>query len=401
MERERPPMKIVILGVRGSPRIESAGERPLRVGSLPECEVRIEAESSGGVAALLLRACDRWFVAEAAGGDLQVNGARVFQSPLSDGDRVSVHGVAFSVRLGIASADKTPTPVDRELERAVRRFPGLAKIGVTLTRTLHVGASGVFFKARWGRHPGAPVVVRLLAPHLVTDETAMFRFCRGVTAAGDLRAANLLRLYRAGKTGDGWYLISEYARGGSLRDRLVAADPSAPPLRATASARIGVDVARALEGIAAAGLVHRAITPSAVLFDDQGTAKLGDFTLVRGDDLETLRRFTMAGDVIANHAYMAPEQALGSTNLDVRADVYSLGAVMYFAATGMPPLEGKTLVELVDAICRRKPAPPSSVNSDVPQTLDRVILKALAKDPAERFQSPAELRTAVEPILGG
>jgi len=401
MERERPPMTTIeVLGAPGTPRFAGAGERPVRVGSLPECEVRLSADPPG-VRALFVRLDDRWFVAEAASADLHVNGARIFQAPLADGDRVSVCGVALTVRLsGAVATTQTPAaPVDRELERAVKRFPGLAKVGVVLARTLHVGASGVFFKARWSRHPAAPVVVRLLAPHLVTDENAMFRFCRGVTAAGDLRAPNLLRLYRAGKTGDGWYLISEYARGGSLRD--VVKEPSSPRRRARLAAKIGVDVSRALEAIAAAGLVHRAIAPSAVFFDDEGTAKLGDFTLARGQELETLRRFTMAGDAIGGHAYTAPEQALGSTNLDIRADVYSLGAAMYFAATGRPPLEGKTLVELVDAICRRKPAPPSSVNAEVPPALDRAILKALAKDPAERFASPADFRAALEPMLGG
>src|SRR5438874_823092 len=102
MERARPPTKIELLGAPGSPRVASAGERPLRVGSLPECEFRIPGDPPS-VAALIVRVENRWFVAEAAAGDLQVNGTRVFQAPLSDGDCISVGGVALTIRLNSTS----------------------------------------------------------------------------------------------------------------------------------------------------------------------------------------------------------------------------------------------------------------------------------------------------------
>ena len=166
------------------------------------------------------------------------------------------------------------------------------------------------------------------------------------------------------------------------------------------AAEIGVDVARALERAHAAHLIHRDVKPSNIMLNSSGQTKVTDFGIARamgGDGEQTM---TQTGMVIGTAAYLSPEQAQGNP-VDQRSDVYSLGCVLYEMLGGRPPFTGDTPLSVAYRHVRENPQPPSDVNPDVPQSLDAIVMKALAKNPDNRYQSAAELREDLERFLSG
>ena len=156
---------------------------------------------------------------------------------------------------------------------------------------------------------------------------------------------------------------------------------------------------RALAEAHAAGLVHRDLKPGNVIVATLGgqrdVAKLLDFGLVEDLSVNADSRLTRVGTVLGTPAYMSPEQAAGESAVDARGDVYGLGAVAFFALTGRPPFQGKTLGQLLAAHCSEPPPSLTDVRPDVPGDLSAVVARCLAKDPANRFPSATALDRAL------
>ncbi|HEX2196042.1 MAG TPA: PASTA domain-containing protein, partial [Actinomycetota bacterium] len=188
-----------------------------------------------------------------------------------------------------------------------------------------------------------------------------------------------------------------YIEGKSLGD-VVAESGALLPERA---AEIASDVAAALERAPASGLVHRDIKPTNIMLTSGGQTKVTDFGIARalGGSTEQTQ-MTQTGMVIGTAAYLSPEQAQGNP-VDARSDVYSLGCVLYEMLTGRPPFTGDAPLAIAYKHVREDPAPPSTVNSDVPPELDAVTLKALAKNPDNRYSSAHEMREDLQRFLNG
>jgi serine/threonine-protein kinase len=203
-------------------------------------------------------------------------------------------------------------------------------------------------------------------------------------------------VYDYGQADDGsFYLVMEYLEGPTL-EQLVRETGPLSPGRVVYLLR---QVCGALTEAHAAGLVHRDLKPSNVIVATLGgqrdVAKLLDFGLVQ--DLSTTvtdERLTRTGMVLGTPAYMSPEQAAGDSTVDARGDLYSLGAVAFFALTGRPPFQGKTIGHLLAAHRGEPPPPITDLRPDVPADLAAVIARCLAKDPTDRFRSAADLDRA-------
>jgi tRNA A-37 threonylcarbamoyl transferase component Bud32 len=261
----------------------------------------------------------------------------------------------------------------------------------TLTRKLGEGGMGEVFLAEH-RLLKRPCAVKFVRPELAAHPATAARFAREVQAVTGLTHANTVRVYDYGRADDGsFYYVMEYLDGPTL-DRLVADHGPLPPGRVVHLLR---QLCGALAEAHAAGLVHRDVKPGNVIVARLGgvcdVAKLLDFGLVLdesaadGDD-----RLTRAGVVLGTPAYMAPEQAAGEP-VDARGDVYSLGAVAYYALTGRPPFGGKNARQVM-AAHRTEPVTPLD---GVPGDLAAVVARCLAKDPTDRFQSAADLDRAL------
>ncbi|HYN35622.1 MAG TPA: Stk1 family PASTA domain-containing Ser/Thr kinase [Actinomycetota bacterium] len=243
---------------------------------------------------------------------------------------------------------------------------------------------------------GREVAVKVLNERLSDDRTFVERFRREAQAAANLNHPNIVSLYDFGADNSSYYIVMEYIDGKTLGDIIKEEGPLMPER----AAEIGVDVARALERAHAASLVHRDIGKGNVMINSHGQTKVTDFGIARALSGDNENTMTQTGMVIGTAAYLSPEQAQGAP-VDQRSDIYSLGCVLYEMLVGRPPFTGDTPLSVAYRHVRENPNPPSTVNPDLPKALDAIVMKALAKNPANRYQNATEMREDLERYLAG
>jgi serine/threonine-protein kinase len=232
------------------------------------------------------------------------------------------------------------------------------------------------------------VAIKVLSPQFADDDQFVARFRREAQAAAGLNHPNIVGVYDTGDQGDVHFIVMEYVEGRTLRD-VIRSDGPLLPERA---AEIGGAVARALSSAHEAGLVHRDIKPGNIMLTREGEVKVMDFGIARTSTGDTL---TQTAAVLGTASYLSPEQAQGLP-VDTRSDIYSLGCVLYEMLTGRAPFIGDSPVAIAYMHVKEDPVPPSRLNPDVPPTLDAVVLKAMAKNPANRYETAEELRADLE-----
>ncbi|HZA60814.1 MAG TPA: protein kinase [Actinomycetota bacterium] len=237
-----------------------------------------------------------------------------------------------------------------------------------------------------------PVAVKVLATPYAGDENAVERFRREARAAAGLNHPNVVAVYDHGSTDGSHYIVMEHVEGATLAD-VLRDDGALPPERAAA---IAIAVTAALAAAHEQGLVHRDVKPANVLLTEDGRAKVTDFGIARAADGASL---TATGNVMGTATYIAPEQATGKT-VDARTDIYSLGCVLYEMLAGRPPFAADSPLAVASMHVREAPVPPSDLRDEVPPPLEAVALRAMAKDPADRFDSAAEMGAALEAAVG-
>jgi hypothetical protein len=236
---------------------------------------------------------------------------------------------------------------------------------------------------------GRDVAIKVLPA--VQGSEAVSRFQREAQLLGSMQHPYILPLIDAGSEGDWYYLVMPLMRSGDLADRLLWQNGAMPFADVR---RIGLQLADALDYAHSRGIVHRDLKPANVLMDERGNGLLSDFgiALPRGGE-----RLTQVGYALGTPEYLAPEQAGGDT--DVRSDLYSLGVIIYQMATGKLPFNVRGPTAWVKAHQEDAVPAPRTKNADVPEALERVIMKALQKDPAQRWSSAAELGAALREAL--
>jgi len=261
----------------------------------------------------------------------------------------------------------------------------------TLKRKLGEGGMGEVWLAEHGLLK-RPCAVKFIRPELAANSSNAARFTREVKAVTGLSHFNTVRVYDYGKAEDGsFYFVMEYLDGPTLEELVKASGP----LTASRVVHLLRQLCGALAEAHAAGLVHRDLKPGnvivATLGGQQDVAKLLDFGLVHDSSADTDHRLTQMGMVLGTPAYMCPEQATGESAVDARGDIYSLGAVAFFALTGRPPFQAKTAGQLLAAHRSTPPPRITEVCPDAPADLAAIIARCLSKDPADRFQSMVDV----------
>ncbi|MDF2830389.1 MAG: pknB [Mycobacterium sp.] len=243
------------------------------------------------------------------------------------------------------------------------------------------------------------VAVKVLRADMARDSSLNLRFRREARNAAGLNHPAIAAVYDTGEveTQDGVlpYIVMEYVDGLSLRDVLRIHGP----LEAQRAIEVVADVCQALSFSHRRGIIHRDVKPANIMIDKSGSVKVVDFGIAKAmlDDEQSV---TQSGAVIGTAQYLSPEQARGDP-VDARADVYSLGCVLYELLTGEPPFAGDSAVEVAYKHMRETPVPPSGRNATVTADADAVALKAMAKDPDDRYQSAAEMRTDLVRLHSG
>ncbi|MEZ4540981.1 MAG: serine/threonine-protein kinase [Chloroflexota bacterium] len=233
------------------------------------------------------------------------------------------------------------------------------------------------------------VALKLLDPAATATEEGRQRFLREVEAARRLRSRHIVPVYETGIHDNRAFLALRLMRGGTLAQRLART----PILDDPAAAQVLRHVARALDHARRYGIIHRDVKPSNIFYDANGVVCLGDFGLAKVRGLVTV---TKLGQIIGSVYYMAPEQVRGLIYTSERSDVYSLGVVLYEMMTGRVPFQGQSQANVLHAIVHSPPPRPRQINSRITPEVERVILRALHKDPQRRYASAGELAAAFQ-----
>jgi len=232
-----------------------------------------------------------------------------------------------------------------------------------------------------------PVAVKALFPEFATDPAFVERFRREATAAANLNHPNIVGVYDWGEAEGTYFIVMEYVDGRSLAE-ILRSEGTLHPDRV---ADIGADVAAALGFAHRNGVVHRDVKPGNVLINTSGQVKVADFGIARAITASSDDNLTQVGTVMGTAAYFSPEQARGDA-VDPRSDIYSLGCVLYELVVGRAPFSGETPVAIAYKHVHESPVPPRHLNVDVPPALEAIILKCLAKNPANRYPTAEDLR---------
>jgi eukaryotic-like serine/threonine-protein kinase len=239
---------------------------------------------------------------------------------------------------------------------------------------------------------GRGVAIKILNERHANDEQFVERFRREAKNAAGLSHQNIVSVFDRGEAEGTYYIAMEHLKGRNLKELIAARGP--------APVHIAVDIARqvlaALGHAHENGIVHRDIKPHNVMIDDDRRVKVTDFGIARAGTSQ----MTEAGSIVGTAQYLSPEQARGA-QVDQRSDLYSVGVVLYELLTGKVPFTGESPVEIAMKHLSDTPPPPSELNPDVPEDLDKIVMRALAKDPARRYQSAEEMEADLERIARG
>jgi beta-lactam-binding protein with PASTA domain/tRNA A-37 threonylcarbamoyl transferase component Bud32 len=257
-----------------------------------------------------------------------------------------------------------------------------------------VGGGGMaqVYKAR-DNVLGRIVAVKLLREQYTGDSQFVVRFKREAQAAANLAHPNIVNVYDVGQDGDLYYIVMEYIAGASLKEVITSSGPF-PANKATS---IAIQILAGIEYAHRNGLIHRDIKPQNVLIGPDGTVKVTDFGIAKSvSDLG----LTEAGLALGTAHYFSPEQAKGERVVPA-SDIYALGVTLYEMLTGKLPFESDSVMGLAYKHLSEPPRPPRELNPSVPARLEAIVMKALAKDPNERFASAAEMEKALRSMLAG
>ncbi len=242
------------------------------------------------------------------------------------------------------------------------------------------------------------VAVKVLRADLARDPSFYLRFRREAQNAAALSHPSIVTVYDTGEaetpTGPLPYIVMEYVEGVTLRD-IVHTDGPMPPRRAI---EVIADACNALNFSHQAGIIHRDVKPANIMISNTNAVKVMDFGIARA--IADSNSVTQTAAVIGTAQYLSPEQASGNP-VDARSDVYSLGCVLYEMLTGEPPFIGDTPISVAYQHVREDPVPPSERHEGISPELDAVVLKALAKNPENRYQTAAEMRTDLVRVYNG
>src|SRR5262245_30509672 len=236
---------------------------------------------------------------------------------------------------------------------------------------------------------GRTVAIKMLAPQFADDDGFVQRFRREAQAAASISHPHIVSVFDTGSDDGLHYIVMEYVEGKTLAEYL-AGGARIMPDRAI---DISMAVCQALEAAHAQGVIHRDVKPGNIMLNERGEVKVTDFGIARVTT--TAETVAQTAAILGTASYLSPEQAQGLP-VDGRSDIYSLGCVLFEMVTGPPPFLGDSPVAVASKQVLEQPTPPSRLNPDVTADLDAVILRALAKNPANRYQSAEEMRADLD-----
>lgn len=271
-------------------------------------------------------------------------------------------------------------------EHLISLQPGTVIAGrYEVVKCLGAGSMGLVYACRHRELAGLLVAVKVLFPEVAQDKTAAARFRNEIFASYGVSHPNVVRAYEYLRDGDLVAYTMEFVGGGDLAERLSNPEDLIPIPQAV---EILSQMCSGVQAIHDAGIVHRDLKPENILLTKEGQVKIADFGIARTGNGPKL---TEHGGVVGTIDYVSPEYMLNS-QVDWRSDIYALGILGYEMLTGDSPFRGDSVYATMTKRLKTDPRPPSAIRPECPPELDAIILKAMARDPLERYQSAAEVR---------
>lgn len=239
---------------------------------------------------------------------------------------------------------------------------------------------------------GRTVAVKVLHPRYASEPNFVARFRQEAQAAANLSHPSIVNIYDWGRDDDTYYIVMEYVNGTDLKS-LVEHNGALDPIKV---AEYGIQVCSALAVAHGYDVIHRDIKPHNIVITPDGTVKVMDFGIARAGNTT----MTQTGSVLGTAQYISPEQAQGRA-LGPASDLYSLGVTLYELATGRLPFDADTPVAVALKQVNEQPVPPRQIRPSIPASLEAVIMKAMRKNPAERYQSATEMRDDLKRVVNG
>jgi serine/threonine-protein kinase len=338
-----------------------------------------------------------------SGGTL-VNGKAVKKHLLKIGDVVQVGDTQLRLQVGdyhldvaLAHGPAKPAAVPAARQEQLEALSGCQLAHYDVGPVIGTGSSSIVFHAT-DTGDNRPVALKVLRPEFSRDEEEMQRFIRAIKTVLPLRHPNLVTLHGAGKTGPHCWMAMEYLAGENMTE-VIARIGVAGMLDWRYGFKVAVHVARALEYAHGQQILHRNVAPKNILLEaPTKTVKLGDLMLAKALEGTRAQQITRPGELVGDVTWMAPERTRGTDDEDGRSDLYGLGATVYALLTGRPPFTGATLVEKITRIRQTEPEKPTKFQMSIPARFEGVVLRLLAKDPAGRHATAAELLADLERV---
>lgn len=301
---------------------------------------------------------------------------------------------------------KTPTPTAVPAERVPEETPEGIRFGnYLLVEKIATGGMAEVWKARKRGEEGFQkiVAIKKILPHLSDDQEFVEMFIDEAKLAAQLNHNNIIHIYDLGKIQNSYFIAMEYVDGQDLKSILKRAQDRGQPISVELALFIGSKIASALDYAhrkrdfdqREMGLVHRDVSPQNVLISHEGDIKLCDFGIAKAASKAS---HTQAGALKGKLQYMSPEQAWGKA-IDRRSDIFALATVIFEMLTGRRLFTGDNEMSILEQVRDARVVPPSQINDEVSPEIDRVVLKALQKEPADRYQTAGEMARDLDSIL--
>ncbi len=332
-----------------------------------------------------------------------VNGEKIQEHDLKHGEEIQVGNTRMKLYTSAMADTQTLVEAQKSAFHPAIRADAGVLTGQTISHydlgpVLARGGMGTVYKARDTR-AGKDVALKVLYPEFTHDEASLKRFMLVMKTVVGMHHHNLVGHCGAGKHGETCWYAMEYVEGEPLV-KVIERLGTRKMINWRYTLSMGTQLARALEALHEKHIIHRNVAPQSILIRSKDKVpKLGDLMLARVSDASRAPGPRPAqGELAGNVAYMAPERTRADAEVDIRADIYSLGATLYTVLTGRPPFEGKTLVETVAKIRQDDPIPPKRYQDSIPDEFQDVVEKMLAKRPEMRHQTPGQVAKALERV---
>jgi hypothetical protein len=336
-------------------------------------------------------------------GGTFVNGVKISEHILSPGDTIRVGDSVLRFQLSDSLGASTLTDggqkadFDAQATERLAELSGRALGHYQIGEVLGKGELSFVFRATDSKD-NRSVALKVMHPNFSRDEDEMQRFVRAMKTMLPLRHLNLVALYGAGKTGPYCWIAMELVEGENLT-QVIQRIGVAGMLDWKYAFRVAVHIARGLEYAHGQSILHRNITPANILMQSSDKqAKLGDLMLAKALEGSQAKDLTRPGELLGDINYMSPERTYGTSGLDGRSDLFSLGAAVYALLTGKPPFSGGNLIQTIANIRTAQPEKPTKFQMSIPGLFEGIVLKLLAKAPEARFQSATALLAELERV---